>query len=102
MNYDDAMSELLGLAKSQKLPPEVIGVLARIFEHPAKLFCVEPDVRAADSVWTASPTCQLQASELLKKLVFAVRALDWEAVIVAGEQHDAELLDKGLLLPLVS
>jgi hypothetical protein len=87
MDYETAMAELLGLAKANVLPPEVIGALARIFEHPVKLFCAEPDVRAADGVWTMSATSRLQASNLLVKLVLAVRAFDWEVVIVAAKQH---------------
>lgn len=87
IGYADAMEELTRLAKSGELPPEVIWALASIFEHPAKLFCVEPDIQLADGVWTASPACRLQASNLLVKLVLAVRALDWKAVIVAAEQH---------------
>lgn len=103
MNYGDAMAELLGLAQSHVLPPEVIRALARIFEHPAKLFCFEPDVCTAVGVWTAGPACQLQASNLLVKLVLAARALDWEVIIVAAEQHGVELPDTtGLLLPPVA
>ena len=89
MDYASAMAELFGLAKAEKMPPEVIRVLARIFEHPVKLFCFEPDVCSASGVWTASAACRLQASDLLKKLVLAARALDWEVIIVAGEQHGA-------------
>lgn len=104
MRYDDAMEELLGLAKSDVLPPKVIGVLVGIFEHPIKLFCAEPDIRTADGVWTVSATSRLQASNLLVKLVLAARALDWEVIVVAAEQHDAELRDaaESVLSPVAS
>jgi len=54
-----------------------------------KLFCVEPDVQLTSGVWAVSPACRLQASNLLKKLLLAVRAFDWERVVVICEDHSA-------------
>src|ERR1700730_17228512 len=93
MSCRDAMDELIGKAEAHELPEEVARALARLFKHPEKLFCWEPDVSLTSQVRTTNFSQGLQASNLLVKLVLAVRALDWEIVIVAGKQHGATPLD---------
>lgn len=82
--YKDALAELIGRAEAQELPEEVVRALARVFEHPQKLFFWEPNDGLASGISAPNEPVGLQASDLLVKLVLAVRALDWEVVIVAG------------------
>jgi len=85
MDYETAMSELFGLAQSGKLPEPVFRALLSLLANPAKLLCAELEV--CGTLRTSAPDTRLQASDLLVKLVQAVRTLDWEFVVVAGEQH---------------
>lgn len=87
MSYRDAMEELIGLTEAKVIPPEVVRALASIFDHPNKLFCCELESGTASGVSALSSGPRLQASNLLVKLVLAARALDWEVIIVASEQH---------------
>ena len=87
MSYRDAMAELVGRAKSGELPEPVVRALAGLFESPQKLFAWNPDPALAGLVGTPNIDAGLQASNLLIKLIQAVRALDWEVVIVTCEQH---------------
>src|SRR2546423_1278875 len=91
MTYRAALDELIGKAKAQELTEEVVRALARLFDHPEKLFCWKPDDGLTAQVGAANLSEGLQASDLLVKLVLAVRALDWEVVIVASEQHGHQL-----------
>ena len=87
MSYREALDELIGKAKTGEIPHEVVRALASVCDHPAKLFCCELESCPASGVGAASALPRLQASNLLVELVLAVRALDWEVIVVAAKQH---------------
>ena len=89
MSYGEAMQELVGHAEANELPIEVTRALTSLFKRPEKLLVWNPDPNLASGVGASNLSFGLQASNLLVKLVLAARALDWEVIIVAGEQHGA-------------
>ena len=87
MTYRDALEELIVKTKAHEPPEEVVRALACLFERPEKLFCFVPNPNPTVGSGALNVASSLQASNLLVELVLAVRALDWEVVIVASEQH---------------
>lgn len=85
--YDDAMEELLARAEAKELPEVVFWALAYFFKTPAKLFCCHLDLDLAGNVRTSGAETRLEASQLLVKLVLAVRALNWEVILVTAKEH---------------
>jgi hypothetical protein len=89
--FDATMDELLGHAKAHELPQVVLEGIVAILENPIKLFCWVGEAHPAGGSGTPSPPPSLYASDLLVKLVGAVRAFDWEVVAVILEQARSPL-----------
>lgn len=74
--YKAAMDELFVHLEAQKLPKIVHALLGATLENPLKLFCWVGDAESATGANRVVPG--LYASDLLVKLLLAVRALNWE------------------------
>jgi hypothetical protein len=85
--YRDAMDELFRHLESQELPKIVHTRLGIALEKPIKLFCIVGKASPAiGKMRTPQIEPGLYASNLLVKLLVAVRTPDWELVAVLLEQ----------------
>lgn len=83
LSYAQAMDELFVHLKAQKLPKVIHALLGDVLDNPVKLFCVVGDPGPAVGASQVAPGSY--ASNSLKKLIEAVRALDWELVRIILE-----------------
>jgi hypothetical protein len=81
--FETAMDELLQHVELNKPPQVVRERFIVVLQKPLKLFCWVGNAGAALGADRIEPG--LYASDLLVKLLEAVRALDWETVVVILE-----------------
>jgi hypothetical protein len=81
--YQIAMDELFVHLEAQKLPKVVHSLLGTVLDNPTKLLCVIGNPSPA--LGASHIATGFYASNLLKKLIEAVRALDWELVTILLE-----------------
>lgn len=82
--FYNALDELLADCEALKAPQVIIQGIVTVLENPVKLLCWVGDVDPAFGTARCSPG--LYSSDLLIKLMQAVRALNWEVVSVILEQ----------------
>src|ERR1700683_1300263 len=76
--YATAMDELFVHLQAQKLPKVVHTLFGVALQNPINLRCLVGNAELAPGALRVDPG--FYASKLLKKLLAAVRALDWELV----------------------
>ena len=76
--YTQAMDDLFVHLEAQKLPKVVHALLGAVLQNPINLQCIVGHAELASGAPRVEPG--LYASKLLKKLLTATRALEWEVV----------------------
>lgn len=76
--YTKAMDELFVHLEAHKLPKIVHALLGATLQNPINLMCLVGNAELAAG--TPRVEAGLYASDLLMKLLVAVRALDWELI----------------------
>jgi len=90
MTFREAMTELGRLAGAPDVPREIADALLRLIEHPCKFVWL---VKAASpAIGTLDEAAILEPSDLLMKLVEAMRAFDWPQVAVLIRSCQSGLL----------
>jgi hypothetical protein len=82
--FDDGLAELFANAESHKPPQIIIERIIAVLQNPLKLCCWVGEAMPATR--TNHPSPGLYASNLFMKLIAAMRALDWEVVLIILEQ----------------
>ena len=82
----DALSELFTKCETLEPPEIVTNLIIAVLEKPLKLFCLVGEDSSTERIGTARLSPGLYASDLFVKLLAAVRALQWEVVVIILEQ----------------
>lgn len=77
--FREAMDELLAGCQAHELPDVVADLVVAVLKQPIKLFCWVGDAEFTAGAPRVAPG--FYASDLLVKLLEAVRTLNWEGVI---------------------
>lgn len=79
--YHAAMEELFAYFEANKPPQVVLSTFGAVLENPVKLLCGVGNADPSSRIGTMSVKPGLYASDLLVKLLEAVRARDWKTVV---------------------
>jgi hypothetical protein len=83
-SFLDAVAELLACFQAHKPSQIILERTISVIEQPIKLCCWVGEIDPA--IGTARIAPGFYASDLFIKLLKAVRALDWEVVVILLEQ----------------
>jgi hypothetical protein len=97
-NFEDTLATLWTCSEALELPEIVHQGVIRVLENPGKLFCLVGHAETA--VGADAPKAGLYASDLFVKLIVALRALDWEVVVILLEQATSPPIPSSTATPL--
>jgi hypothetical protein len=97
--FSDLMLELRSRVRDEEVPAEVVKATARLAECPQELCCFVLEAHPTAGAGAPKVSPGFQPSDLLLKLVAALRAAEWEKFVILVHSGLSPTCDCGISLP---